>query len=71
MARFQKPKIRHFRFVRDLVWRPANGINCLVGPDNTDKSTVIEAIDLCPDRRRTLQIGDGENRAIALFFLTN
>lgn len=60
MVRIRKLEIRRFRCIRDLVWHPSDGINCLVGPGDTGKSTVLDAIDLCLGARRTPQVGDDD-----------
>ena len=36
------------------------GINCLVGPGDSGKSTVLDAIDLCLGARRNVQISDAD-----------
>lgn len=35
---------------------PAYGVNCLIGPGDSGKSTIFDAIDLCMGARRT--VGD-------------
>src|SRR6185312_8613173 len=37
-------KIERFRGIEKLVWEPAPGLNVLVGPGDTCKSTILEAI---------------------------
>jgi hypothetical protein len=39
-------RIRGFRGIADLAWFPEPGINCLVGPGDSGKSTVLAAIAL-------------------------
>jgi putative ATP-dependent endonuclease of the OLD family len=58
MARIRKLEIRNFRSIRKLDWIPDEGINCLIGPGDSGKSTVIDAIDLCLGSRRTITIYD-------------
>lgn len=36
--------LRRFRQFADFVWEPQPGINCLVGPGDSGKTTVLEAI---------------------------
>ena len=40
------------------MWSPTPGINCLIGPGDSGKSTVLDAIDLCLGARRNVQISD-------------
>lgn len=34
-------EILNFRVVRQLKWSPSPGLNCLIGPGDTGKSTVL------------------------------
>lgn len=52
--------IENFRIVKALKWRPCEGINCLIGPGDSGKSTVLDAIDFCIGARRALQIADSD-----------
>jgi len=38
--------IKNFRGIRDLRWLPNPGLNCLLGPGDATKSTILTAIDL-------------------------
>ncbi len=58
MARVCHLEINNFRSIRELVWVPSAGINCLVGPGDSGKSTIVDAIDLCLGARRSFAIGD-------------
>lgn len=58
MARIRQIQIRHFRSVQYLAWTPAAGINCLIGPGDSGKSTILDAIDLCLGARRSAPFGD-------------
>lgn len=60
MAIIRNVQIKNFRSIQELNWQPQNGINCLIGPGDTGKSTLIDAIDLCLGARRTLQISDSD-----------
>ncbi|MBB3998406.1 ATP-dependent nuclease [Aureimonas pseudogalii] len=60
MTRIRKLSVQNFRGIRSLEWLPEEGINCLVGPGDSGKSTVLEAIDLCLGARRAPQIGDAD-----------
>ena len=37
-------KIERYRGIRELRWCPAPGINCLIGPGDVGKTTILEAI---------------------------
>jgi len=39
-------KIERFRGIEKLVWHPGPGINCLIGPGDVGKSTILDAIDV-------------------------
>ena len=60
MARIRKIEIANFRGIQSLTWLPAPGINCLIGPGDIGKSTVLEAIDLCLSARRNAQFSDAD-----------
>ena len=50
--------IARFRGIKALSWCPGDGINCLIGPGDSGKSTVLDAIDLCLGARRSAQFTD-------------
>lgn len=58
MVRIRKVEIRNFRSICSLNWCPAEGVNCLIGPGDNGKSTILDAIDLCLCARRNLTITD-------------
>lgn len=58
MIRIRTIEIRHFRCIEQLSWVPNAGINCLIGPGDEGKSTVLDAIDLCLGGRRNAQFVD-------------
>lgn len=60
MARIRKVEIRHFRGIQSLDWCPNPGINCLIGPGDSGKSSILDAIDLCLGARRNLQFTDAD-----------
>jgi putative ATP-dependent endonuclease of OLD family len=60
MPRIRKIEIAHFRGVREFSWIPSAGINCLIGPGDSGKSSVLDAIDLCLGARRTHQFTDAD-----------
>ncbi|WP_336801385.1 ATP-dependent nuclease [Kaistia sp. MMO-174] len=60
MARLRKIEISHFRSIKSLSWLPRPGLNCLIGPGDSGKSTVLDAIDLCLGARRAVQFNDAD-----------
>ena len=58
MARIRLVEIKHFRSIQSLSWYPQNGLNCLAGPGDSGKSTILDAIDLCLGARRSVSISD-------------
>ncbi|WP_226584606.1 AAA family ATPase [Acuticoccus sediminis] len=60
MARIRLVEIENFRGLKNLTWRPSLGINCLVGPGDNGKSSVLDAIDFCLGARRNIQFTDAD-----------
>jgi putative ATP-dependent endonuclease of OLD family len=60
MPRIRIIDIQNFRAIKHLIWRPSAGINCLIGPGDSGKSTVLDAIDLCLGARRNVQFTDAD-----------
>lgn len=60
MPRIRKIEIKHFRGIQDLTWCPTPGINCLIGPGDSGKSTILDAIDFCMGPRRNIQFTDAD-----------
>lgn len=58
MARIRRLEIQNFRAIQALDWAPSAGINCIVGPGDSGKSTVLDAIDLCLGARRSASFTD-------------
>ncbi|ETF03027.1 chromosome segregation protein SMC [Advenella kashmirensis W13003] len=58
MTRIRHLEIRNFRSIQTFDWTPSNGINCLIGPGDSGKSTILDAIDLCLGARRSTSFGD-------------
>ncbi len=54
MPRIRHLAIRNFRSIKALDWSPAPGINCLIGPGDSGKSTILDAWTAQPfvDTRR-------------------
>ncbi|TAU26488.1 DUF2813 domain-containing protein [Rhizobium ruizarguesonis] len=64
MATIRKIEIQNFRGIRRLEWHPQPGLNCLIGPGDSGKSTILDAIDLCLGARRTAQFTDADFHAL-------
>ena len=60
MARIRHIEIRNFRCIQELVWAPSAGINCLIGPGDSGKSSILDAIDYCMGARRALSFTDAD-----------
>jgi len=58
MPRIRHLAIQNFRSIKALDWTPAPGVNCLIGPGDSGKSTILDAIDLCLGARRSISFGD-------------
>ncbi|ALL68242.1 AAA domain [Paraburkholderia caribensis MBA4] len=50
--------ITHFRGIESLEWRPARGLNCLIGPGDSGKTTVLDAIELLFAERQNASFHD-------------
>ncbi|MGO8374648.1 ATP-dependent endonuclease [Rhizobium ruizarguesonis] len=64
MATIRKIEILNFRGIQSLEWHPQPGLNCLIGPGDSGKSTILDAIDLCVGARRTAQFTDADFHAL-------
>jgi putative ATP-dependent endonuclease of OLD family len=56
-------KIRHieimnFRGIRELAWAPSPHVNCLIGPGDAGKTTIIDAIELALAPRHQVTFDD-------------
>lgn len=58
LARIRHIEISNFRSIREFSWWPSAGINCLMGPGDVGKSSILDAIDLCLGARRNVQFTD-------------
>ncbi|MFM0248961.1 ATP-dependent nuclease [Paraburkholderia sediminicola] len=50
--------LRNFRGIRELDWRPNRGVNCLIGPGDSGKTTVLDAIELLLAERQNVTFDD-------------
>jgi hypothetical protein len=64
VARIRRLEIQNFRSIRALDWAPSAGINCLVGPGDGGKSSILDAIELCLGARRSVPFGDTESCSV-------
>jgi predicted ATPase len=53
-------EIQNFRSIRQLSWNPKPGLNCLIGPGDSGKSTILDAIDLALGARRSYSFNDAD-----------
>lgn len=60
MAQIRRIEIDNFRCIEKLDWHPTAGVNCLIGPGDAGKSSILDAIDLCLGARRTVQFSDAD-----------
>ncbi|MHC2219483.1 ATP-dependent nuclease [Rhizobium leguminosarum] len=60
MARIRSVEIKNFRGIKEFIWNPSPGINCLIGPGDSGKSTILEAIDFCLGARRNIAFTDAD-----------
>ncbi len=60
MARIRHISIENFRCIQKLEWHPTPGVNCLIGPGDSGKSSVLDAIDYCLGARRSVPISDAD-----------
>lgn len=60
MARIRLLQIKNFRALKALNWAPFPGLNCLVGPGDSGKSTILDAIELVLGSGRYHQFTDAD-----------
>lgn len=60
MARIRKIEIKNFRGIKEFSWLPSPGLNCLIGPGDSGKSSILDAIDFCLGARRNIQFSDAD-----------
>ncbi|MDT3306659.1 ATP-dependent nuclease [Shewanella vaxholmensis] len=53
-------EIQNFRSIKNLSWNPKPGLNCLIGPGDSGKSTILDAIDLALGARRSYSFNDAD-----------
>ena len=52
--------IRNFRGIQLLDWYPTEGVNCIIGPGDSGKSSILDAIDFCLGARRNISFTDAD-----------
>ena len=52
--------IRNFRGIQSLDWYPTEGVNCIIGPGDSGKSSILDAIDFCLGARRNISFTDAD-----------
>jgi hypothetical protein len=50
--------VKNFRGIRELHWYPNQGVNCLIGPGDSCKTTILDAIDLLLAERQNVTFDD-------------
>ena len=53
-------EISNFRGIRQLRWCPQPGINCLIGPGDGGKSTILDALELVLNAKRNQRFTDAD-----------
>lgn len=53
-------KITHFRGIRQLDWQVAGKFVCLIGPGDSTKTTILEAVELALTPRRNVSFDDAD-----------
>lgn len=53
-------EIRNFRGISKLDWNPAPGMNCLIGPGDSTKTTILDAIELALNPRSNYLADDSD-----------
>ncbi|EOH0515796.1 ATP-dependent endonuclease [Vibrio fluvialis] len=52
--------IQNFRTIKEFKWHPKPGLNCIIGPGDSGKSTILDAIDLTLGARRSYNFTDAD-----------
>lgn len=60
MPEIRQIYIRNFRSIKEMYWYPKPGLNCLIGPGDSGKSTILDAIDLTLGVRRSYPFSDAD-----------
>ncbi len=60
MSEIRQLYIKNFRSIKELLWYPNPGLNCLIGPGDAGKSTILDAIDLALGARNSYPFTDAD-----------
>src|SRR5258708_40275616 len=60
-------EIENFRAVKGLRWLPGAGVNCLIGPGDSGKSTILDAIDYCVGARPSVAFTDADFHGLGIY----
>ncbi len=60
MTRIRHISIKNFRCIQELSWVPSAGVNCFIGPGDSGKSSILDAIDFCLGARRAISFSDAD-----------
>ncbi|MFV3577781.1 AAA family ATPase, partial [Mycobacterium tuberculosis] len=66
MPLIRQVRIERFRGIQALEWAPGPGLNGLIGPGDSGKSTILDAIDLLLSARRTAGFTDADFHKLAV-----
>lgn len=66
MPAIRQLRIERFRGIQTLEWAPGPGLNGLIGPGDSGKSTILDAIDLLLSARRTAAFTDADFHGLAV-----
>jgi energy-coupling factor transporter ATP-binding protein EcfA2 len=58
--RIRHVKISNFRGIWELSWAPGTGVNCLIGPGDSTKTTILDAIELALTPRSFIFADDSD-----------
>ena len=53
-------EIRNFRGIKELDWAPSAAVNCLIGPGDSTKTTILDAIEFTLNPRSYLVLDDSD-----------
>ena len=60
MSKIRSITVSNFRTIKSLTWVPLPGFNCIIGPGDSGKSTLIEAIEIVLNGRRGSPFTDAD-----------
>lgn len=60
MPRIRQINVRNFRALKEFGWCPSPGFNCIIGPGDSGKSTILDSIDIALGARRSYTFTDAD-----------